>query len=131
MAKEESFPGEPPAKGEPKEPPRPPVLDDARPKGEALEAWLKLRVGFWAGAAANDPLGAALPKTDPFDEPLRAEKGDGAAAKPEREEFPNVRDDLEAGPDLSSSPDVACEDLDVLVLAPPWLLHIGLAYLGA
>lgn len=56
-------------------------------------------------------MGAAFPKTDPFEEPPRAEKGDDDAAKPEREEFAKVSDDLEGGAasDLSSPSDVACE----------------------
>lgn len=32
-------------------------------------------------------MAAALPKMDPFDELPKAEKGDAAAAKPERDEF--------------------------------------------
>lgn len=51
---------------------------------------------------------AAFPKTDPF-EPPRAEKGEVAAAKPEREEFAKVSEDFDeaAASGLFSSADIS------------------------
>lgn len=56
-------------------------------------------------------MATALPKTDPFEEPLKAENGDAAAVKPEMDEFAKESAGFVEGTvsDLPSSPGVDCE----------------------
>jgi hypothetical protein len=79
-------------KGEPKDPLRPlPPVDARVENGDALDAWLKFRVGFRAVAPMNGFLEGAFPKAGPFPEPPRAAKGDADPAKLDSDELAKVR----------------------------------------